>query len=189
MTLATQTTPRTTQRTRDMVAAALVTALMAASGWVSLPLGAVPITLQTFGVALAALLLPAEWAAGSLAVYVGLGAIGVPVLAGGHSGLGVVLGPTGGYLIGFIVGAGLGSLARTSLKKAGFAQMLADIAACAVLLGVIYAIGTPWLASSIHVPLGHAVAVGVVPFVLGDAIKAGVAILIAMAVRKAGVRV
>ena len=85
------TTSHSSRRVRDMVAAALIAALMAVTGWVSLPLGAVPVTLQTFAVALAALLLPPAWAAGSMAIYVAIGAAGVPVFASGHAGLGVAL--------------------------------------------------------------------------------------------------
>ena len=179
---------RTAPRVRDMVAAALIAALMAAGAWISVPVGAVPITLQTFVVTLAALLLPAEWAAGSMALYVALGAAGVPVFAGGHAGLGVVLGPTGGYLIGFIVGAGAGALVRTGTRKAGARQLEADVAASTALLVLIYAIGTVWLAYSLHMSLGKAALIGAVPFIIGDVIKAGGAILVATAVRKSGVR-
>ncbi len=179
--------PRSSRRTRDMVAAALITALMAASGWISLPIGAVPITLQTFVVALAAMLLPAGWAAGSMALYVALGAAGVPVFAGGHAGLGVVAGPTGGYLIGFILAAGAGALLRAGIKRVGAPQLEADTAASIVLLAIVYAVGAAWLAASLHMPLAKAALVGIVPFLVGDAIKVAVAIAVAMGVRKAGV--
>ena len=184
----TAATASSSRRIRDMVAAALVTALMAATGWVSIPLGTVPITLQTFGVALAALLLPSAWAAGSLALYVALGAIGVPVFAGGQAGLGIVAGPTGGYLIGFIVAAGVGSFVRTAAHNAKAPQLLADAIAGIMLLSIVYLIGTPWLAYTLHLPLAKAVLAGVVPFVAGDAAKVAVAIVVATAVRKAGVR-
>ena len=181
-------TSSSSRRTRDMVAAALVTALMAATGWVSIPLGAVPVTLQTFGVALAALLLPPAWAAGSMAVYVALGAIGVPLFAGGQAGLGVIAGPTGGYLIGFIVAAGVGSFVRTAAHQAKAPELLADAIAGIMLLSLVYLVGTPWLAYTLHLSLAKAVLAGVVPFVAGDAAKVAVAIVIASAVRKAGAR-
>ena len=151
-------TSSSSRRTRDMVAAALVTALMAATGWVSIPLGAVPVTLQTFGVALAALLLPPAWAAGSMAVYVALGAIGVPLFAGGQAGLGVIAGPTGGYLIGFIVAAGVGSFVRTAAHQAKAPELLADAIAGIMLLSLVYLVGTPWLAYTLHLSLAMAVA-------------------------------
>jgi biotin transport system substrate-specific component len=173
---------------RDMVAAALVAALMAATGWVSIPLGTVPITLQTFTVALAALLLPAAWAAGAMAVYVALGAAGVPVFAGGTAGLGVLAGPTGGYLVGFVVAAGIGAFVRSAAVQANAPQLLADAIAGIMLLALVYAVGTPWLAYVAHLSLAKAVLGGVVPFVVGDAAKVAVAVVIAAAVRKAGVR-
>ena len=179
---------KSSRRTRDMVAAALVTALMAATGWVAIPLGAVPITLQTLGVALAALLLPAGWAAASLALYVALGAIGVPVFAGGRAGLGVVAGPIGGYLVGFIVAAGVAAFVRVATHQAKAPQVVADVIAGIVLLAIVYVIGTGWLAYSLHLSLAKAVLAGVVPFVVGDAAKVAVAIGLAAAVRKAGVR-
>ena len=181
-------TSPSSRRTRDMVAAALITALMAATGWVSLPLGAVPITLQTLGVALAALLLPAGWAAASLALYVALGAIGVPVFAGGHAGLGVLVGPTGGYLVGFIIAAGIASFVRTATHQAKAPQLLADMIAGIVLVSIVYIVGTAWLAYSLHLTVAAAAVAGVVPFVVGDTAKVAAAIGIASAVRKAGVR-
>jgi biotin transport system substrate-specific component len=171
-----------------MVAAALMAALMAATGWVSIPLGTVPITLQTFGVALAAMLLPGVWAAGAMAIYVALGAAGVPVFAGGQAGLGVLAGPTGGYLIGFIVAAGVGAFVRSATAQAKAPQLLADAIAGVMLLAIIYAVGTPWLAYTLHLSAAKAMMAGVAPFVIGDAAKVAVAIVIASAVRKAGVR-
>ena len=176
------------RRTHDLVAAALITALMAATGWVSVPLGAVPITLQTLGVALAALLLPAGWAAASLALYVALGAIGVPVFAGGHAGLAIVAGPTGGYLIGFVVAAGAGAFVRVAMRRADASQLVADTVAGVIVLVLVYVVGTPWLAYSLHLTLAEAVLAGVAPFVVGDMAKVAVAIGLAAAVRKAGVR-
>lgn len=173
-------------RTRNVVMAGLLTAVMAASGWVSIPVpGAVPITLQVFGVVLAALLLEPAWAAASLAVYVVLGAIGAPVFAGGQGGLGVLFGPTGGYLTGFVLAAYLGALVRSRLVGLGNRELIADIAAAAVVILVVYSAGWAQLALVLHLgPLPSFVA-GVAPFLVPDAIKAAVAIIIATAVRRA----
>ena len=76
------------RRTLDLATAALVTALIAASAWLTLPLGAVPVTLQVFFVVLAALLLPPGWAAASMLAYVVLGAAGLPVFSGAQGGSG-----------------------------------------------------------------------------------------------------
>jgi biotin transport system substrate-specific component len=173
-----------------MAAAALIVALMAVSGWLAIPLpgSAVPVTLQMFGVVLAALLLPPGWAMGSLGVYVLLGAIGVPVFANHQAGLGVLLGPTGGYLFGFVAGAGLGSLVRVWLTRGGLSALACDVAAAAIVVGVVYLLGWVQLAIVLGLPAGKAFLVGVVPFVVPDAIKAGIAIFVAAAVRRASAR-
>jgi biotin transport system substrate-specific component len=176
-------------RVRALVAAALLAALTAAVGPFSIPVQPVPITLQTFCVALAAMLLPPGWAAGSMALYVAIGAAGLPVFSKGGAGLSWVAGPTGGYLVGFIVAAGVGSLVRVSLRKTGATNAVADVGAGIVLLTIIYGLGTAWLAYSLNVSLAAAAALGTAPFVIGDVVKVGVAILIAEAVRKAGVSV
>lgn len=188
MTLATTTEHGASRRVRAMATAALIAALAAALGPFSLPIQPVPITFQTFFVALAALLLPAPWAAGSMALYVALGAIGLPVFAKGGAGLGVVAGPTGGYLVGFIIAAGAASLVRTGLVKTGATNLTADIGAGIALLTIVYGVGTVWLAYSLNLTLPQAAAAGVVPFIVGDVVKVGVAILTAEAIRKAGVR-
>jgi biotin transport system substrate-specific component len=188
MTLATQTERASSRRVRALATAALLAALAAALGPLALPVGPVPITFQTFFVVLAALLLPAPWAAGSMALYVALGAAGLPVFAKGAAGMAVVTGPTGGYIVGFVVAAGVASLVRTGLVKTGATSLTADIGACVVLFTIVYGMGTAWLAYSLNLSLPQAAALGVLPFIIGDVVKAGVAIVIAQAVRKAGVR-
>jgi biotin transport system substrate-specific component len=172
-------------RTRNLATASLVAAVMAAAGWVSIPIpGAVPVTLQTFGVVLAALLLAPEWAAVSMAIYVFLGAIGVPVFAGGQAGLGVVFGPTGGYITGFILAAYVGALVRTRLTRSGSKQLIADVAAAIVAIAAVYLVGWAQLALVLGLSPLKAFGIGVAPFLVPDAVKAGVAILIATAVRR-----
>ena len=172
-------------RVRNLASAALVTALMAASGWISIPLGSVPVTLQVFAVVLAALLLPSAWAAASLGVYLVLGTIGVPVFASGTAGLGVVLGPTGGYVLGFVLAAPFAAFVRESLERTGATQLVADAAAGVVAIAVIYALGGAQLAVVAHLSALQALLAGVAPFVVPDAIKAAAAITVATAVRRA----
>jgi len=188
MTLAAEAPHASNLRVRRLTAAALTAALTAALGPFSITLGPVPFSIQTFGVALAAMLLPAGWAAGAMALYVALGAAGLPVFAKGAAGLGVLAGPTGGYLVGFILAAGLGALARTALGRSDMRELVADMLAGLTLIATIYAVGTAWLAFSLHLSLVAAITAGVAPFVVADVIKVGVAILIASAVRRAGVR-
>ena len=171
-----------------MAAAALVTAFMAATGWIALPIGPVPVTLQVFGVVLAALLLSWEWAAVALAVYLVMGAAGIPVFSLGTAGLGVVMGPTGGYIVGFVLAAPTGAYLRQMLERRGVKQLVADAAAAAAVILVVYLIGWLQLSAVTGMGLPKAFVVGVIPFVVPDAAKAVAAIAVAASVRAAGVR-
>ncbi len=176
--------PVSRSRTRMLVVSALFAALIAASAFVSLPVGEVPFTLQTLLVVLAALVLPPAAAAGAVGTYVLAGAAGVPVFAGAKAGLAVLFGPTGGFLLGFITGAWLGSAVRIALKGR-VAGPVADVAAILTVLGVTYALG--WMQLSLVTGMGgaQALAVGVLPFVLFDALKGAGAALVAGALRRA----
>ncbi|HET6352532.1 MAG TPA: biotin transporter BioY [Coriobacteriia bacterium] len=170
-------------RTRQLVAAALVTALIAASAWITLPIGAVPVTLQVFVVVLAALLLEPVWAGASIALYLVMGAAGLPVFAGAKGGLGVIAGPTGGYLMGFLVAAVIAASVRGLWELRG-SQLVADVVAAALAIAVIYVVGTVQLALVLHMSAAQAVVAGVVPFVGPDLAKAAAAVLVASAVRR-----
>lgn len=172
-------------RAQNLVAAALIAAIMAALGPVAVTAGTVPITLQIFPVVLAALLLSPGWAAAAMGVYLVLGAIGIPVYAQGTAGFGVLLGPTGGYIVGFVLGAFLGAFTRTAL--AGFFRReVADVVASIAAVAAVYLVGWAWLAlGPTHLPLVAAFVGGVAPFLLPDLVKAAVAILVAAAVRRA----
>jgi len=144
---------------------------------VSIPIGTVPFTLQVLFVLLAGMLLGPRLAVLSVLAYLALGLV-APVYAGGTSGLGVLFGPTGGYLWGFVLAAlvtgavcarGRPSLARASRGRPSLARFVG-----AGLLGVvpIYALGAVWLAAQLHLSLGAALATGVAPFVWLDVLKA-----------------
>lgn len=176
---------RRRSRTQNLVAAALMTAVMVVVGPVAVHAGSVPITLQVFPVALAAMVLPAEWAAASMLVYLVMGAIGIPVYAGGHAGLGTLLGPTGGYIFGFVAGAGLGALVRVLVSKALHAAA-ADVACAVATVTVVYLVGWGWLVlGPTHLSPIAGFAGGVAPFLVPDLVKAGVAVLVAGAIRRA----
>ena len=177
--------PETRSRTRELVAIALFTALLAAVAPIVVPLGPVPFTLQVFVVTLAALLLRPSAAAVSVGLYLVLGALGAPVFSGGNGGIGVILGPTGGYLGGFLVGAVLGAFARRTLARRIGASG-SDLIAATVCIACIYSLG--WFQLSLVAQMGAApaFAVGVAPFAVADLVKAVVAIGVASAVRRAG---
>jgi biotin transport system substrate-specific component len=166
---------------RSLVYASMFGALTAIGAYISIPMFPVPLTLQTLFTMLAGLLLGGPLAALSQVVYVLLGIIGLPVFAGGKAGLGVLLGPTGGYLFGFILGAYvIGSLAHGK-KNAGPAWLLMSIVAGHV---VIYGLGVLQLSLVAHLSLVKAVAVGVIPFLPGDALKCAASILVSLKVAK-----
>lgn len=177
--------PSASNRTRTVATAALIAALLAASAWISLPLGAVPVTLQVFIVLLAALLLPPGAAAAAVVVYLLLGAVGIPVFSGPAGGIGVLAGPRGGYLLGFLAAAAAGSALRRVLRRRA-GETGAGVAAVALAIALVYALGWWRLAAVTAMGAGPAFAAGVAPFLLVDAVKAAVAIGVAAAVRRAG---
>lgn len=179
------TRTRQADRTRDLVTAALMVSLLTISAWISIPLGSVPVTLQVFVVVLTALLLSPGWAAGTMGVYLAMGAAGLPVFSHGQGGLGVLVGPTGGYLIGFFLGAVLGSALRHVLSDRGASSVVADVSAAAVCIVSIYLLG--WMQLAVVTNMGPAAAFifGVAPFVVPDVIKAAVAVGVAGAIRRA----
>lgn len=144
---------------------------------IPLPFTPVPITLQTLAPMLAGLLLGPRYGALSQVVYLALGLAGAPVFAGGQGGPGVLLGPTGGYLLGHILGAWLtGRLAAGSWGRRF--PRYAVAAAVGGIMG-IYAVGVPWLAVILDLPAGAALAAGALPFLPGDIIKVAAAALLA----------
>lgn len=160
---------------KDLVFTAMFAALIAVCSILSIPIGEVPITLQTFAVCLAAAML--GWKRGTLSVfiYVLLGAVGVPVFAGMSGGVGVLAGPTGGYIIGFIPCALLIGLAADKWQRKALPLTLSMI------LGVLvcYAIGTIWFMIVTGMHLGESLMLCVVPFLIPDGVKIALAMILA----------
>ncbi len=177
-------------KTKDIALIALFSALIVALGLVPpipMPLVPVPITLQTFGVMLAGLLLGPMRASLVLLLYVGLALLGLPVLPGGRAGLAVLAGPTAGFLLGMIPGAALtGWLARKSTKNPQVNRFY-DTSRCALAafcggIVVVYGIGVPWLAFVTDMGLTKA-CWAVLVFLPGDLVKALVAAGVAQRIR------
>ena len=152
---------------------------VAAMAQLSIPLQPVPVTGQTFAVLLVGMVLGSRRGALALAAYLGEGLAGLPVFAEAKFGLATVLGPTGGYLVGFIAAAWLVGL----LAERGFDRsLLKTVAAMIVGNAVIYAFGLGWLSSFPFVSglLGEAglLTLGMIPFLVGDALKAILAALL-----------
>jgi len=135
---------------------------------VRLPFSPVPITLQTLAVLMVGALLGSRRGALSLLAYLAQGLAGLPVFAGGASGLAYAVGPTGGYLLGFVAAAYLTGRLTEGRVHRGFAALLSTGLAMAAGNLAIYACGLPWLALYVG---RQAVALGAAPFLVGDALK------------------
>lgn len=144
--------------------------LIAVGGWISIPFVPVPITLQTFFVLLAGTVMK-RLAVLPAGLYILFGALSLPVFHNGTAGIGILLGPTGGYIIGFIPAALVVGLA--------YEHMTAYIRVTGLVIGtaVIYACGVTWLCLSTGLPLLMGVILGVLPFIPGDIIK-GIAVYV-----------
>jgi biotin transport system substrate-specific component len=170
---------------RTITTAGLLAALLCCSVLLTLRLGPVPFTLQVFVVVLIALLLPPSTAALATGTYLLAGAVGLPVFSGMTGGLGVLMGPTGGYLWGFVAGAAVGAWARERLTAAGARPVAADAVAAALVVAITYTLGALQLSLVANLSAQAAIAAGVVPFVVPDIAKAAAAVGVAAAVRRA----
>ena len=156
---------------RSGVTVILAAALTAAAAQVAIPVpgSPVPVTGQTFAVLLTAAALGPARGLAAQGLYLAAGAAGLPVFAGASHGPGVIVGASGGYLIGFLVAAALvGYGARRGADRSPALTLL--LFALGSL--VIYVIGTAWLCLDTGMGVSAGIAAGVVPFLPGDAAKA-----------------
>ena len=175
-------TERLALKASTITRVALMAAVTAVAAQLSIPITPVPFTLQVLAVILSGLLLGPRYGALAQAVYVLVGAVGVPVFAGFAGGLGHVLGPTGGYLISYpiaaaVAGLAAGTIARDSRRRALWIGFLWGCAG----LAVIYILGATWLAVVSGLSPTEAIAAGILPFVIFDLIKVALADLVAVA--------
>lgn len=174
----------TKSKTYDMVYIGVFAVLIAICSWISIPT-VVPFTLQTFAVFLAVGVLGGKRGSLAVLVYVLLGAIGIPVFAGFTGGMGILMGNTGGYIIGFIFSA----LLMWGMEKLFGRKTW--VLALAMILGLVvcYAFGTVWF---MVVYAGNAGAVGlmtvlgwcVFPFILPDLVKIALALVLSRRLSK-----
>jgi biotin transport system substrate-specific component len=169
-------------KTKDMILVSMFAALTAifAQVTIPLPISPVPITLQVLAVCLTSAILGSRLAFMSMLVYITVGILGMPVFSGGASGLGVVMGPTGGYITGFLLSSYVtGKLVQRkplpTLSNTLFAMFSG--------LLVIYATGMLQLSLVTGMPLQAAFMSGVVPFIGLDIIKIAVGAGVACSVR------
>lgn len=175
-----------TWRTVDMAYIALFAVLLTVCAWISVPLP-VPFTLQTFAIFAALGILGGRRGTWAVAVYLLLGVVGLPVFSGFRGGLGALLGTTGGYILGFL------ALALVYwLVTALLGERLPAMAVAMVLgLVVCYAFGTAWFVilytrTTGPMTVGAALGMCVLPFVIPDLVKLGLALVLS---RRLGKRI
>lgn len=170
---------RTGFRTIDLVYMALGAVLIAVCSWISIP-ATIPFTMQTFAVFFVLSLLGGKRGTMAIIVYVLLGAVGIPVFSQFTAGIGVLLGNTGGYIIGFVF-AGL--VYRIIISRSG-KKLWTEILAMVIGLAVVYAFGTAWFMivyTRANGAVGLAAVLGwcVIPFIIPDLVKLGLAVTLA----------
>ena len=146
-------------KTRDLALGALFSALMALCSWISLPLGPMSVTLQTFSLYLTLFLLGGRLGTVSVLIYLLLGAVGLPVFSGFQGGIGILLGPTGGFLFSFML--------TTLLYWFLTFRFGPRLRIPAAIIGTIlcYIVGLLWLGRFTAAPMAA------LPMIMGDVLK------------------
>ena len=178
------TVTATKTKTYDLAYIAIFAVLIAICSWISIPM-TVPFTLQTFGVFMAVGVLGGKRGSLAVLVYILLGAIGVPVFAGFSSGPGVIAGPTGGYIVGFLLTALIiGLIMKLAKGKSEITKIV--ITVVSMILGDIggIAIGTVWFMVVMKMNLSASLTQCVVPYIVPDLAKIIVATIIVNRLKK-----
>jgi biotin transport system substrate-specific component len=169
----------TTSQLRMTVYASLMAALTAVGAFLSIPIGPVPIVLQNMFVLLAGILLGSRWGLAGIAVYLLAGTCGLPVFAGGLGGIGRIFGPTGGYLLGYLPVVFVTGVISERFGRRTVTDIIAMLCGSAIL----YACGVSWLKILTDMSWTKSMAVGMYPFIIGDALKIAAAAAIARVLR------
>lgn len=168
---------------RSSVFTALFAALIAAGSLIAIPIGPIPIVLQNAFAILAGLLLGPLQGAGAVGLFLLAGVLGLPVFSGGKSGIAAISGPTGGYLIGYFIGA---LVAGYSLEKATAEKRPRLAAVTAAAIGgflAIYVPGVVALKNKLDLSLADAILKGFVPFIIADCVKIAALVPITLKLR------
>jgi len=171
-------------KTYDMICIAIFAVLMAVCSWISIPT-VVPFTMQTFGLFLTLGVLGGKRGTMAVVIYILLGAVGLPVFAGFSSGLGVLMGTTGGYILGFL----FSGLLYWLLEKTGSDRRWVQIAAMVLGMVTYYVFGTIWF-MAVYTRTTGAVGLTAVlgwcvfPFIVPDLIKMGLALTLSGRLKK-----
>ena len=166
--------------TYQMAVTAVMAAVLCVLGPLTVPIGAVPISLANFVICLTAWLLGPKFGTLSVVLYLVLGAIGIPVFSGYGAGLAKLAGPTGGYLVGYLLLAFIGGMFIEKSKGNPV------ISAVGLVLGdaACYVLGTAWFVFQMQCELGYALTVCVYPFIALDLGKIVVSCIVGALLRK-----
>lgn len=153
---------------REQLLAAIFAGISSILSQVTIPFGLIPLTLQTFIIGLTVTILGTKTGTWAITIYLILGLIGIPVFAGGSAGFGVLFGPTGGFLIGFIFNGLVTGGILDNTQKNYFWAVVANIIGAMVTL----AFGTAWLKFGTGMELLAAFKAGFIPFIIPGLMKA-----------------
>lgn len=151
----------------DMVYTAMFSALICVCSLISVPIGEVPVTLQTFAMCLTGAMLGWKRGGMSVLIYVLLGSAGLPVFAEWKGGIGIITGATGGYIVGFIFTALIVGFAAEKFDK----KLIPLAVSMVIGVAVCYALGTAWFMFVTKMDLLTSLGYCVIPFIIFDAIK------------------
>jgi biotin transport system substrate-specific component len=164
-------------------------AIICVSGFIAIPAGpaGVPIVLQNMMIVLSGLILGGVQGAAAVGLYIAAGIVGLPVFAGGRSGIAALASPSGGYIVGYFVGS-LASglyLRRPSVREKSITRARTIKVATAAIISMllIYVFGVGHMMRVLNMKLPQALAAGVMPFVAGDAVKLVIAVPLAIKLR------
>ena len=170
---------------RSIIMTALFAALLVVGAYVIIPVGPVPITLQTAFVLLVGILAGRKIASAAVAIYLVLGAIGMPVFSGGIGGFAHFAGPTGGFLISWLIVAPIaGWCADRIFRHDTVQKQLSKRDLLWIILGTLlgtiamYLIGIPYVKMILDLSWSQAIGVGLLPFIPGDLLKAVAVVLL-----------
>ena len=170
-------------KVQNLTLTALMAAILCVVGPVVIPIGMVPMSFTNMVIYLTIILLDKKRATISVAIYLLIGFIGLPVFAGFSGGAGKIFGPTGGYLLGYLV---LSWVAGIILERFTFIDQKILKHLIALMIGTIclYLVGTLWLMFQSKLNFVTALSVGVLPFVIIDMIKMAVAVMLSDSIKR-----
>lgn len=153
---------------RMSIYTSMFTALIIVGAYISVPLpGGIPIVLTDFFIMLAAFFLGCKYGTLAAAIYVGLGALGLPVFSGGGNGMASVFGPSGGFIFGYIIMA----FTIGFITDKGNHSAVKNIIAVVVGNVLMFALGLVWLKAKLDLSMARTIAVGLTPFLIGNTLK------------------